>query len=623
LNFIPIVNHSLKYNSSLDGLRGIAILLVLFFHIWPDVFSFGYVGVDIFFVLSGFLITQIIVTKLDNNSFSFKEFYRNRIRRIFPAMIFVVFVTLLIGYLILIPNEFGVLGRHAKSALLFFQNFRLISEVGYWDQAATLKPLLHFWSLSVEEQFYLLWPFLLFGIYKARLNLLVSVGLVLVLFISIGFIIEIDHFYHSLARFWELALGGFAYILSSRFNLNSLNKFKFLVFIFFILSIASAFGNDSVSFLTTLMVTIFTALVLIVLKENSNTKILSSKFLVFFGLISFPLYLWHYVFISYLHILNYDVSNFAFEVIFISILLSYLTYRYIELYFRSQNSFKTAYKLFGIVIILSFVAQYIYAKKGLPNRSHLQGQELLEQQFKKIPHQNDNGKVLINKILGEFPNNDYIRSTSNDLNKDYVLIVGDSHSHTSYPGFAQEFKKKGLETVIFSNSGCGPYIENMQIEKCTKKIENIHRLLNRVENMDNIKKILFITRKPNLEYIKNLFESFSIKNKKLYYLLEKPSFDFAPDICIPRPFNISNQNKECKIKYSQYLDKYGKYIDYTKSLSKNYNNIQVLDAKEVFCDEEFCYSIRDNNVLYSDTNHHSVNGSKLQAQYLINKIDFE
>jgi peptidoglycan/LPS O-acetylase OafA/YrhL len=623
LNFIPIVNHSLKYNSSLDGLRGIAILLVLFFHIWPDIFSFGYVGVDIFFVLSGFLITQIIVTKLDSNSFSFKEFYRNRIRRIFPAMILVVFVTLLIGYLILIPNEFGVLGRHAKSSLLFFQNFRLISEVGYWDQAATLKPLLHFWSLSVEEQFYLLWPFLLFAIYKARLNLLVSVGFILVLSISIGFIIEIDYFYHSLARFWELALGGFAYILSSRFNLKSLNKFKFLVFIFFILAIASAFGNNGVSFFTTLMVTIFTAFVLIILKENSNTEILSSKFLVFFGLISFPLYLWHYVVISYLHILNYDVSNFSFEVISISIFLSYLTYRYIELYFRSQNSFKTAYKLFGIVIILSFVAQFIYAKKGLPNRSHLQGQELLEQQFNKITHQNDNGKLLINQILGEVPNNDYIRSTSNDLNKDYVLIVGDSHSHTSYPGFAQEFKKKGLETLIFSNSGCGPYIENMKIEKCTKKIENIHRLLNKVENMDNIKKVLFITRKPNLEYIKNLFESFSTKNKKLYYLLEKPSFDFAPDICIPRPFNISNQNKECKIKYSQYLDKYGKYIDYTKSLSKNYNNIQVLDAKEVFCDEEFCYSIKDNNVLYSDTNHHSVNGSKLQAQYLIDKIDFE
>jgi peptidoglycan/LPS O-acetylase OafA/YrhL len=80
LNFIPIVNHSLKYNSSLDGLRGIAILLVLFFHIWPDVFSFGYVGVDIFFVLSRFLITQIIYTKLENNTFSFKEFYRNRVR---------------------------------------------------------------------------------------------------------------------------------------------------------------------------------------------------------------------------------------------------------------------------------------------------------------------------------------------------------------------------------------------------------------------------------------------------------------------------------------------------------------------------------------------------------------
>ena len=104
-NFIPVVNHSLKYNPSIDGLRGIAISLVLLFHIWPEYFSFGYVGVDIFFVLSGYLITQIIYTKLESNSFSLKEFYRNRIRRIFPALIVVLVTTLLIGYLFILPSS--------------------------------------------------------------------------------------------------------------------------------------------------------------------------------------------------------------------------------------------------------------------------------------------------------------------------------------------------------------------------------------------------------------------------------------------------------------------------------------------------------------------------------------
>ena len=143
-NFIPIVNHSLKYNPSIDGLRGIAISLVLIFHIWPEYFSFGYVGVDIFFVLSGYLITQIIYTKLESNSFSLKEFYRNRIRRIFPALIVVLSTTLIIGYLFMFPSELKQLGQHIKSSAFFYENFRLIGEVGYWDEAAVLKPLLHF-----------------------------------------------------------------------------------------------------------------------------------------------------------------------------------------------------------------------------------------------------------------------------------------------------------------------------------------------------------------------------------------------------------------------------------------------------------------------------------------------
>ena len=157
-NFIPSVKHSLDYNPSIDGLRGIAISLVLMFHIWPNYFSFGYVGVDLFFVLSGYLISKIIYTKLEKDNFSLKEFYRNRIRRIFPSLIIVLFSCLTFGYLFLFPNELENLAKHIKSSAFFYENFRLINEVGYWDEAAILKPLLHFWSLAIEEQFYIFWP---------------------------------------------------------------------------------------------------------------------------------------------------------------------------------------------------------------------------------------------------------------------------------------------------------------------------------------------------------------------------------------------------------------------------------------------------------------------------------
>ncbi len=307
-NFIPIVNHSLKYNPSLDGIRGVAILGVLLFHIWPKYFHYGYLGVDLFFVLSGYLITNIIYTKLNKNSFSFKKFYRNRIRRIFPAVIIVLFFTLIIGYLFLFSSELKDLGHHIKSSAFFYQNFRLINEVGYWDKAAQLKPLLHFWSLSVEEQFYIFWPLIIYLIYKLRLNLVYSL---LVLFIGsflLRFFLDIDTFYHSLARFWELILGGLLYAISSKYNYEI----------------------------------------------SKNNIILSNKLLVFLGLISFPLYLWHYVIISYMYIFGLDVQKYGIAVIIVSIVLSYLVYRYVELYFRRQNSYKIAFVLFFSLKKLKF-----------------------------------------------------------------------------------------------------------------------------------------------------------------------------------------------------------------------------------------------------------------------------
>lgn len=208
MNFLPIVNHSLAYNRSIDGLRGVAILLVLLFHLFPSLFSFGYVGVDIFFVLSGFLITQIISTKMQNKTFSFIEFYRNRIRRIFPAMIIVLLAAFMLGYLFLFPSELIELAKHIKSSSLFTQNFMLIKEVGYWDVQSTLKPLLHFWSLSIEEQFYIFWPIAIWLIYRFNLNILTSLLFIFMALLILPQFSSIDPFYHSLSRFWELSLGG-------------------------------------------------------------------------------------------------------------------------------------------------------------------------------------------------------------------------------------------------------------------------------------------------------------------------------------------------------------------------------------------------------------------------------
>jgi peptidoglycan/LPS O-acetylase OafA/YrhL len=150
------------YRPDIDGLRGIAILLVVGFHAFPTAFPGGFIGVDVFFVVSGFLITQIITTALRSHSFSFLTFYRRRINRIFPALLVVLVSLLVAGWLFMIPDDFAKLGKHVFSGAIFLSNLVSLSEFGYFDVASELKPLLHTWSLSIEWQFYLLFPLLFF-----------------------------------------------------------------------------------------------------------------------------------------------------------------------------------------------------------------------------------------------------------------------------------------------------------------------------------------------------------------------------------------------------------------------------------------------------------------------------
>ena len=661
MNFIPVVNHSLKYNSSIDGLRGIAISLVLLFHIWPEYFSFGYVGVDIFFVLSGYLITQIIYTKLETNSFSLKEFYRNRIRRIFPALIVVLSITMLIGYLFLFPIELEQLGKHVKSSAFFYENFRLIGEVGYWDESAALKPLLHFWSLAIEEQFYIFWPLILILLFKLRINIIVSLIVLFIMLFLIPLVFEVDKFYHTFSRAWELALGGLVFIISYKYKkiFEVLNKYKVLINIAFIISISFSYNNISFSTYKTLLVVMFSALLVLSLSSEKSKTIFSNNILVFIGLISFPLYLWHYVFISYSHIfgLKLDIII-GLSLIFISILFSYLTYRYIEIYSRAKNSYRFALGLFVIVLALGFLGNFISKKEGLPNRTHLESNENFEKQFIRTPAQNDLGVSLLTKVLGYKPTNNYIKSTSDDISKKYVLVIGDSHAHTSYHGFALELKKYGYETILLANSSCPPYLggamgKNINdLNQCQKKIDTIYELIN--SKLDIQKVILttrmgyiydigfgvvddggkpwnyhyegFFTNQNNYNQKQNFFEvvektfSYFENNKKVefYYLMENPELGFSPKNCMIRPFNLFPNN--CILTLDSYLNRAGEYRKFIYNLSKKYKNINIIDPKDMYCDDKYCYAIKNGKMLYADDDHHSLNGSLEQAKYFMKSI---
>ena len=200
-----------RYRPDIDGLRALAILTVIGFHAFPSWFKGGFIGVDIFFVISGYLISTIIFGSLRRDAFSFVEFYIRRIKRIFPALLLVLIATLAFGWFVLFADEYRQLGKHVAGGAGFISNFILWNESGYFDNAAETKPLLHLWSLGVEEQFYIVWPLLLWLAWKKRFNFLATAIVVAVISFALN-IVEVRTdadaaFYSPQTRFWELMAG--------------------------------------------------------------------------------------------------------------------------------------------------------------------------------------------------------------------------------------------------------------------------------------------------------------------------------------------------------------------------------------------------------------------------------
>ncbi|MGY8685946.1 acyltransferase family protein [Bradyrhizobium sp. UFLA05-153] len=327
------------YRPDIDGLRAFAVLSVVLYHAFPNVVRGGYVGVDVFFVISGFLISSILFTELDEHSFSFAAFYGRRIRRIFPALAVCLFAVLAYGFVSLTPIELATLGKHVFFGAGFLSNIALWSESGYFDTAASLKPLLHLWSLGIEEQFYIVWPVLLWVTFQIK----AKVGRLLAVLFLASFAVNValsitnisDDFYLPVSRFWELLAGaGLAWwrpiILTS--NVRSWISFAGLA----VLLTSAALFTPELRFpgwLALLPVAGAVAVILAGRDATTNRIVFSNRAVVFVGLISYPLYIWHWPLISYAYVIRLGkppTPLMALGLVAASLLLAWATYRFIE-----------------------------------------------------------------------------------------------------------------------------------------------------------------------------------------------------------------------------------------------------------------------------------------------------
>ena len=433
---------SIKYRPEIDGLRAIAVISVIIYHLNENWLSGGFLGVDIFFVISGFLITGIIITEIQQNSFSLKQFYTRRIKRIYPAFITVMALVSFIASAIFIYNDFNKLRKTIELAIAFLSNFYLGLTQGYFDLSANENPVLHIWSLAVEEQYYLIFPLILILAYKKFREVKVLFIITLILFfillatsfVSANFYKEVLHqpniYYLSNLRFPELLVGS---LLAIYHNLSaSKQASKQASNVIAILSTLLLFSclflmNNDIAFIpgvTLILPCIFTALIIHTTSQNNIIKLcLSNKVIVFIGKISYSLYLYHWIFIAFAYYITGEkqINNQSIAIVTVlTIIFSVLSYYLIEQPIRkSKLNFKQSFLYIYFIPSLLLLGFNLYKRQIMRVE-----QEHIEQES---PISNEN----------HYPAK--------------VIILGDSHSSHLEAFLNYVGNKEGWKADIFKD----------------------------------------------------------------------------------------------------------------------------------------------------------------------------
>jgi peptidoglycan/LPS O-acetylase OafA/YrhL len=598
----------ISQDRTIQGLRGLAVIAVLLFHVYPKSNSSGYLGVDIFFVISGFLITRNIAIKIVGGKFNFLDFLKKRILRIFPALIFVVTTSSVIASFVLFPLELMQFSKHTLTGVNFVSNFMSARESGYFDDQTSQKPLLHLWSLSVEWQFYLIWPFVILLAMRKNLksfNLIRHSFIVLFITYVIFYFQDKDlAFYMPFTRFWQFCLGGLIFLLPEYFSKNKFLIFFVLIVFVFTLCFGNYFLSDIIS---TILVTIGSAILISNSYDKIITSIFGNKILVYFGDISFSLYLLHLPLLVFIKLL-FPNTEVGFEFILVLIILSHFSTKLIENPFRiSKKTTRDVFYLSGSIILLSIISSLFYfgvvpytkvpwASK--PLKVGDTGQSVFFNSLFSNSYPCNNADLYENSPVYNGKKR-CIQSNKGDTD---IVIIGDSHAEAIYPGLLKTsddsirlIVRDGMPLVSNSN-----YYEAYQ-ESLNGKIVII---AGRWVITQSFQKDLLRT-----------FEFLNSLNTPVIIVGDTPSFDFDAEKCkfqrVISKYNICTD--KAPIRHSNLMIE--KLIDLGQ-----YKNLNYLDFSKSFCDLHTC-SMSDKSFIYfRDNNHLNLNGSEIVARQIIKFI---
>ncbi|MBB5392879.1 MULTISPECIES: acyltransferase family protein [unclassified Herbaspirillum] len=629
-----------QYRPDIDGLRAIAVLSVLVFHAFPEVLPGGFIGVDIFFVISGFLISLIIFKNLEQGRFGIVEFYIRRIRRIFPALMTVMLLCIAGGWMLLYADEYKQLGKHLFGGSSFISNFLFWKESNYFDNAAETKPLLHLWSLAIEEQFYLFWPLLLAFVWRRKWGFLRIMGAIgLVSFAVNLYLVGHDQtaaFYSPLSRFWELMVGGaLAYINLHRPQLNRIHRDLQSVLGLALLVIGFAAINNTRAFpgVWALLPTVGAFLILSAGPGAwCNRKLLASRVPVWFGLISYPLYLWHWPLLAFATIIEGATPNPALRLgaALAAIVLAWFTYRFIERPLRSANSLRPVWALAAANVAVGVVGLGIYFNGGFVQRPLNERLDFIAAGDVFLGSRNSDAscpKFNQSKILPE----EVCLSNSATPR---VMFVGDSHMMALHSAVYSHAVK--ASSIMVAGHSCYLY-PNLPYKaggahdwgnNCTAIAQEALAVAARTPSIDTV--VISNTyprgdlakasryelagkplsqREAFLAGNASLIGQFQKMGKKVVYVMDVPHLKRDPHACVSR-FDAAAE-RDCAYTPQENAALRAQYNDAVKALQASLPGLAVYDPTPVFCGDGKCMAKVQGKYLYNDNQHISVTASQM------------
>lgn len=616
------------HRADIDGMRAIAVSAVVLFHVKVPFLSGGFCGVDVFFVLSGFLISRIIFRELENGAFSMVNFWERRIRRIFPALSLVVITTLLAGWFLLLPQDFRYLGQSAFAQSASASNIYFWMVSGYFDQSAEIKPLLHTWSLSVEEQFYLLFPVLLLGLRRVVFPLRVC-ALAVVWSLSLFWNIWSVNRYPELnffllpSRTWELITGALVALAPPHAPSLSGRTSNLLATIGLILVVASfIFINPSMSFpgWVALVPCVGTGLLIWVhgLQKTWVSKFLSYKPVTFLGLISYSLYLWHWPILAFA---NYwfpePGATVLINCVIASFLLSAISWKWVETPFRTKKWLPSRFQMLSwgglFMVLIAAIGMRLHLSDGVKARFSPSTLNIVESIESKSGLQ---GSIRQNVWTGD------LKTLHQEAKDNATLILfGDSHLEATLHVFKEVARDNGINIKGLTLPGA----LHLGLSSSTKhqgKVDLIDYFMNSVTHLENPNVLMFfnwhsVNDHAERSLLNNIFEKLRSVKSNVWVIKSPPVYQ----IDLPR-FAALSDYAGMEMDLSLPADEIEHQRTFLDSLFNEWtdNEIKYLELMPLFTMPNMKSKFRnDIGIFYSDGDHLSIHGAQ-QLKPLVHTV---